>query len=92
MLIPAMAAHQKNAQKIINYYYDPANAAEVAAYVQYITPVKGAKEAIAKIDPTLVENQLIFPTERDAVPGQDLHAARACSADEVRADLPAAHR
>jgi spermidine/putrescine transport system substrate-binding protein len=63
MLIPAMAAHQKNAQKIMNYYYDPANAAEVAAYVQYITPVKGAKEAIAKIDPSLVDNQLIFPTE-----------------------------
>ena len=63
MLIPAMAAHQKNAQKIMNYYYDPVNAAEVAAYVQYITPVQGAKEAIAKIDPSLVDNQLIFPTE-----------------------------
>ena len=63
LLIPAMAAHQKNAQKIMNYYYDPVNAATVAAYVQYITPVKGAKEAIAKIDPTLVDNQLIFPSD-----------------------------
>ena len=33
MLIPAMAAHQKNAEKIIDFYYDPANAAEVAAYI-----------------------------------------------------------
>jgi spermidine/putrescine transport system substrate-binding protein len=63
MLIPAMAAHQKNAEKIIDFYYDPANAAEVAAYVQYVCPVEGAKEEIAKIDPSLVENQLIFPDE-----------------------------
>jgi spermidine/putrescine transport system substrate-binding protein len=63
MLIPAMAAHQKNAEKVIDFYYDPANAAEVAAYVQYICPVEGAQEAIAKIDPSLTENQLIFPSE-----------------------------
>jgi spermidine/putrescine transport system substrate-binding protein len=63
MLIPAMAAHQKNAEKVIDFYYDPANAAEVAAYVQYVCPVDGAKEEIAKIDPSLVENQLIFPDE-----------------------------
>lgn len=63
MLIPAMAAHKKNAEAVMNYYYDPKVAAEVAAYVQYITPVQGAKEEIAKIDPTLVDNQLIFPTD-----------------------------
>lgn len=63
MLIPAMAAHKKNAETVMNYYYDPKVAAEVAAYVQYITPVKGAKEEIAKIDPALVENQFIFPTD-----------------------------
>ena len=43
---------------------DPKVAAEVAAYVQYITPVQGVKEEIAKIDPTLVENELIFPTDQ----------------------------
>jgi spermidine/putrescine transport system substrate-binding protein len=63
MLIPAMAAHQKNAEKVMDFYYDPVNAATVAAYVQYICPVQGAKEAIAKIDPTLVDNELIFPTD-----------------------------
>jgi spermidine/putrescine transport system substrate-binding protein len=63
MLIPAMAAHKKNAETVMNYYYDPKVAAEVAAYVQYITPVDGVKEEIEKIDPTLVENELIFPTE-----------------------------
>ena len=61
MLIPALAAHKKNAELIMNYYYDPKVAAEVAAYVQYISPVAGAKEAMAAIDPALVDNQWIFP-------------------------------
>jgi spermidine/putrescine transport system substrate-binding protein len=29
--------------------------------VNYICPVEGAKQAMEKIDPTLVENKLIFP-------------------------------
>jgi spermidine/putrescine transport system substrate-binding protein len=63
MMIPALAAHKKNAELIMNNYYDPEVAAEVAAYVQYISPVKGAKEAMAALDPALVENQWIFPSE-----------------------------
>jgi len=63
MLIPAMAAHKKNAEQAMNYYYDPTVAATVAAYVQYICPVQGAQEAMKSIDPTLVDNQWIFPTE-----------------------------
>ncbi len=49
----------------MDYYYDPAVSAELAAWVQYICPVKGAQEAMAKIDPSLVENPFIFPTEAD---------------------------
>lgn len=63
MLVPALAQHKKNAELAMNYYYDPVVAATVAAYVQYITPVKGAKEAMAEIDPSLVDNQWIFPSE-----------------------------
>jgi spermidine/putrescine transport system substrate-binding protein len=63
MLIPSLAAHKKNAELIMNNYYDPAVAAEVAAYVQYISPVGGAQEAMEAIDPALVENQWIFPSE-----------------------------
>jgi spermidine/putrescine transport system substrate-binding protein len=63
MFIPAMAAHKMNAEKIMNFYYDPVNAAEVAAYVQYICPVEGSREAIAEFDPELVDNQFIFPDE-----------------------------
>ena len=61
MLIPALAANKKNGELIMNFYYDPKVAAEVAAYVQYISPVAGAKEAMAAIDPALVDNQWIFP-------------------------------
>ena len=62
MLIPALAAHKTNAEQVMNYYYDPKVAAEVAAYVQYICPVAGAQEAITGIDPALAENPWIFPT------------------------------
>ena len=62
MLIPALAAHKKNAEMIMNYYYDPKVAAEVAAYVNYICPVEGAKAEMEKIDPALAASEFIFPS------------------------------
>ncbi|MHB1171945.1 MAG: ABC transporter substrate-binding protein [Lacisediminihabitans sp.] len=62
-VVPIGSAHKKNAETLMNYYYEPEVAAEVAAYVNYITPVAGARDAMQKIDPTLVDNQLIFPNE-----------------------------
>lgn len=62
-LVPVGSAHKASAEKLINYYYEPEVAAEVAAWVNYITPVVGAKEAAMKIDPELAQNQLIFPSE-----------------------------
>ncbi len=49
------------ASTFMNFFYDPEIAAQVAAYVNFITPVKGTKEAITEIDPALAENPLIFP-------------------------------
>ena len=65
MLVPAMARHLGNAEQLMNYYYDPAVAAEVAAWVQYICPVEGAREEMEKLDPELVDNPYIFPTDED---------------------------
>lgn len=62
-VVPMGSAHKKNAEALINYYYDPVNAAELAAYVNYVTPVVGAKEEMLKTDPALAENPLIFPSE-----------------------------
>ncbi|WP_404387761.1 spermidine/putrescine ABC transporter substrate-binding protein [Humibacillus xanthopallidus] len=62
-VIPALAQHKKNAEKLIDYYYDPAVMAQVAAWVNYIAPVKGTKEELVKIDPELGDNPLIVPTD-----------------------------
>lgn len=62
-LIPVGSPRKTNAETLINYYYEPEIAAEVAAWVNYITPVVGAQEAAIAIDPELAENQLIFPNE-----------------------------
>ena len=61
-VVPMGATHKSNVETLINYYYDPAVAAELAAWVNYVTPVVGAQEEAMKIDPALAENQLIFPS------------------------------
>ena len=63
MLIPSTSTHKKNAETLINYYYEPAVAAEVAAYVNYICPVEAAQPELEKIDPKLAESPFIFPDE-----------------------------
>ena len=66
MLIPSTATPEAkaNAEKLINYYYEPAVAAEVAAYVNYFCPVKGAQAEMEKIDPELAASEFIFPTAK----------------------------
>ncbi|MEV0805180.1 spermidine/putrescine ABC transporter substrate-binding protein [Micromonospora sp. NPDC050200] len=63
MLVPNKATHKGNAEELINHYYEPAIAAQVAAYVNYICPVKGAQAEMEKIDPELAKNPLIFPDD-----------------------------
>jgi spermidine/putrescine transport system substrate-binding protein len=63
MQVPNQAAHQENAEAFMNYYYEPSVAAELAAWVNYICPVKGAQAEMEKIDPELAANPLIFPTQ-----------------------------
>ena len=63
--IPAGATHHKNAEKLIDFYYDPVAAAKLAAYVQYLSPVTGAREAMEKVDPSQVDNTAIFPDEAE---------------------------
>jgi spermidine/putrescine transport system substrate-binding protein len=65
LMIPytASAEAKASAEKLINWYYDPAIAAEVAAYVNYVTPVKGAQAEMEKIDPDLATSEFIFPSE-----------------------------
>ena len=80
-LIPSTvtAESKVNAEKLINYYYEPAVAAEVAAYVNYVTPVVGAQAEMEKIDPKLAKSEYIFPTQATM---NRLHVFKALSPTE----------
>ncbi|MET0766190.1 MAG: spermidine/putrescine ABC transporter substrate-binding protein [Aeromicrobium sp.] len=64
MLVPNLATHQANAEQLINYYYEPEVAAKLADYNSYICPVKGAQQAMEKVNPDNVDNELIFPSDK----------------------------
>ncbi|HEY6747602.1 MAG TPA: spermidine/putrescine ABC transporter substrate-binding protein [Mycobacteriales bacterium] len=65
LMVPVGSPHKANAEKLIDYYYDPKVAATVAAYVNYICPVEGAQAEMEKIDPDLATSPWIFPTAAD---------------------------
>ena len=66
MMIPSTVTAEAKAstEKLINYYYEPSVAAEVAAYVNYVCPVKGAQAEMEKIDPDLAKSEFIFPSAK----------------------------
>ena len=63
LMIPITANNAKGAEALMDFYYRPNIAAQVAAYVNYVCPVQGAKEEMMKIDPELAESPWIFPTD-----------------------------
>ena len=82
MLIPNGAQNKLNAEAWMNYYYDPEVAAQLASRVRYICPVQGAQDAMKRIDKSLVDNPLVFPTEEDYA---KLSVFRGLTEDEVTA-------
>ena len=62
-MIPSTSKNKKNAETVLNNYYDPAVAAQVAAFVNYICPVVGAQAEMEKIDPELAKSPYIFPDD-----------------------------
>jgi spermidine/putrescine transport system substrate-binding protein len=74
MAIPAGAPNTAAALEFMNFVYEPQVQADIAAWVNYVTPVAGVKEILAKRDPALAESQLIFPDEKyvaDCYPYQE---------------------
>ncbi|MEA2536532.1 MAG: spermidine/putrescine transport system substrate-binding protein [Chloroflexota bacterium] len=61
MVIPKGAANKYTAELMMDFVYDPVIAAQIADYVFYVSPVKGADEEIKKIDPDAASNPLLFP-------------------------------
>jgi spermidine/putrescine transport system substrate-binding protein len=64
-MIPNLARHKANAEKLVDYYYHPHVAAELASWVNYVCPVPAAQDVLAsskdKDTAALAENPLIFP-------------------------------
>lgn len=62
MVVPVGAPNPTAAEAFMNYVYEPEVQANIAEYVNYVTPVEGVKEVLAKRSPELAENDLIFPS------------------------------
>jgi spermidine/putrescine transport system substrate-binding protein len=60
MLVPNMAEHKTNVEKLMNFYYDPVNAAKLSAWNYYFCPVQGAQEEIGQFDKSAVNSEFIF--------------------------------
>ncbi|WP_369232958.1 spermidine/putrescine ABC transporter substrate-binding protein [Streptomyces sp. R21] len=82
MLIPNKARHKTNAERLMDYYYEPEPAAELAAYINYVCPVDGVKPYLAKIDKDAANNPLIIPDKAMAAKS---HAFRSLSQKEETA-------
>jgi spermidine/putrescine transport system substrate-binding protein len=67
MVMPKGADSRDQAAAWMDFVYDPVQAAQITAYVQFVSPVKGVREELAaNEDPevaALAENPLIFPDE-----------------------------
>jgi spermidine/putrescine transport system substrate-binding protein len=82
MVIPKGAQNVAQAQVFVNWYYDPANAAEIDSAVSYVSPVKGSLEAMQAINPDLAADPLAFPTPEMQ---QRLHQFRSLDPDTATA-------
>jgi spermidine/putrescine transport system substrate-binding protein len=63
MLIPKTSDRPDLAAAWMNYVYDPAHSAQIVVAAPYLSPVKGAGEALAAIDPELAKSALVNPPE-----------------------------
>lgn len=82
LLVPAKARHKTNAERLIDHYYEPPVAAQLAAYINYVCPVDGVRAELARIDKSMADNTLILP---DAAMAASSHAFRSLSSKEETA-------
>jgi len=70
MLVPNKASHKANAEELMNFYYDPVNAAKLAAWNYYFCPVNGAQQKIGQFDPDAVHSTFIFLDDKTLSTGK----------------------
>jgi spermidine/putrescine transport system substrate-binding protein len=64
-VIPIGAPNTAAALEFLNFAYRPKVAADITSYVQYVTPVDGVQEILAKSEPKLANDAKIFPSEEE---------------------------
>jgi spermidine/putrescine transport system substrate-binding protein len=74
MLVPNKAEHKTNVEKMMNFYYDPVNAAKLSAWNYYFCPVKGAQEEIGRFDKSATNSDFIFLDEKTLASGKQFMA------------------
>ncbi|OIJ89565.1 polyamine ABC transporter substrate-binding protein [Streptomyces colonosanans] len=82
LLVPNKARHKTNAERLIDFYFEPKPAAQLSAYINFVCPVDGGREELAKIDKAAADNPLIVPTKAVAAKS---HSFRALSDKEEAA-------
>ncbi|MEV8454272.1 spermidine/putrescine ABC transporter substrate-binding protein [Streptomyces sp. NPDC052095] len=82
MLVPAKARHKTNAEKLMDYYYEPPVAARLAAFINFVCPVDGVRDELARIDEKMAANTLILPDKEMA---SRSHSFRSLSTKEETA-------
>jgi spermidine/putrescine transport system substrate-binding protein len=60
VLVPNKAEHKANVETMMDFYYDPVNAAKLSAWNYYFCPVEGAQEEIARFDKSAASSEFIF--------------------------------
>ncbi|MEV5974387.1 spermidine/putrescine ABC transporter substrate-binding protein [Streptomyces sp. NPDC051921] len=67
LMIPNLARHKASAERLVDYYYEPEVAAELATWVNYVCPVPAARDVLADSGDeelvALAEDPLIFPDD-----------------------------
>jgi spermidine/putrescine transport system substrate-binding protein len=61
MQIPVGAPHAFTAEKLMDFVYRPEIQAALTEYINYVPPVKGAREIVAKRSPEIAQSKLVFP-------------------------------
>jgi spermidine/putrescine transport system substrate-binding protein len=64
-VIPIGAPNTAAALAFLNFAYRPEVAADITSFVQYVTPVDGVREVLAKSEPEVANDAKIFPSEED---------------------------
>ena len=86
MVVPKGARNVDAAAQWMNFMYDPVQAAQITAWVGYVSPVEGVRAEVEKLDADLANDPLVFPDDATLANTKGF----ASLTDEVEAEYAAA--